>query len=236
MGNTAYHVYDSQLSNQATYIMIRDGCVSMAENVFLFNNLPEMTSKKIINKKLLRDGSIAFFKDEILGLLALPWSNMGGILDVNGEPNKIKVTAENGYTRILNKDEFVIMYDNLSGNSIYMGVCQYAQRLSFNVRVADINIAQQRTPRIWKTSQDKKVSMENLLKNIDANVDKVLAYNDIDCVIAPAPFVADKIDAHYEKIWNEFLQYIGVSSLTVQKKERNIKDEIKASLRRKYCK
>ena len=76
--------------------------------------------------------------------------------------------------------------------------------------------------------------MEDMLKNIDNNVDSVMAYQDLDlddsdCVLAPAPYVADKIDEHNEKIWNEFLRFIGIANLTVQKKERNIKDEIKAS-------
>ena len=42
------------------------------------------------------------------------------------------------------------------------------------------------------------------------------------------PFVADKIDVHQEKIWNEFLRLIGISNLQYQKKERNITDEINA--------
>lgn len=76
--------------------------------------------------------------------------------------------------------------------------------------------------------------MEDMLKNVDNNVDTIMAYQDIDlddsdCVLAPAPFVADKIDIHNEKIWNEFLRFIGIANLTVQKKERNITDEIKAS-------
>lgn len=73
-----------------------------------------------------------------------------------------------------------------------------------------------------------------MLKNIDSNVESVMSYQDLDlddsdCVLAPAPYVADKIDIHNEKIWNEFLRFIGIANLTVQKKERNIKDEIKAS-------
>lgn len=48
-------------------------------------------------------------------------------------------------------------------------------------------------------------------------------------VLEPAPFVADKIDIHKEKIWNEFLRLIGVANMNFQKKERNIKDEVLAS-------
>jgi hypothetical protein len=62
----------------------------------------------------------------------------------------------------------------------------------------------------------------------------VITYDNIDLddttlVLNPAPYVADKVAEHKDKLWNEFLRLIGVANLTVQKKERNITDEIKAS-------
>lgn len=64
--------------------------------------------------------------------------------------------------------------------------------------------------------------------------DTVVGYDDLllddtELVLAPAPFVADKIDLHKEKVWNEFLRLIGVANMNFQKKERNIKDEVLAS-------
>lgn len=62
----------------------------------------------------------------------------------------------------------------------------------------------------------------------------VISYDDLDLddttlVLAPAPFVADKINEHKDKIWNEFLRLIGIANMNFQKKERNIRDEIMAS-------
>lgn len=62
----------------------------------------------------------------------------------------------------------------------------------------------------------------------------VISYDDLDLddttlVLAPAPFVADKIDEHKEKDWNEFLRLIGIANMNFQKKERNIRDEVLAS-------
>lgn len=64
--------------------------------------------------------------------------------------------------------------------------------------------------------------------------DTVVGYDDLllddtELVLAPAPFVADKIDLHKEKVWNEFLRLIGIANMNFQKKERNIKDEVLAS-------
>lgn len=236
--NLSNKVYNAQVNNYQTFMLYKKQCIALAENVFKIGNIDEdMLDMAFVNKKLLREGSIAWFDDEVLGLLALPYVNMG-ILDLYGRPTKIQVIGENGYRRILqntpDKKEFVIMYDNNERIPIFNDVVQYADRIALNTRVCDINITQQRTPRIWKTSSDKVKSMEDMLKNIDNNVDSVMAYQDLDlddsdCVLAPAPYVADKIDEHNEKIWNEFLRFIGIANLTVQKKERNIKDEIKAS-------
>ena len=223
---------NSQLSNFATYNMYLRQCLSLAENVFKFKYLPSFIDVSYLNKTLLRKGSIAFFKDEVLGLLALPYIVIGG-LDVYGRPKKIEVIGQNGYRRILNSDEFVIMYDNNGRYPLYLDICQYAERLALNVRTADINIAQQKTPRVFKTTQEKEKSIRDLVNNVDGYENTIIAYENMDLdetsmVLAPAPYVSDKIDLHKENVWNEFLRLIGISNLSYQKKERNISDEIQA--------
>lgn len=54
-------------------------------------------------------------------------------------------------------------------------------------------------------------------------------FDDTTLILAPAPYVADKLDIHKEKEWNEFLRLIGIANMNFQKKERNIKDEVLAS-------
>ena len=225
---------NSQLSNFLTYQMYLRQLLTLAENVFEFDGLPEFIDVSYLNKQLLRKGSVAFFKDEVMGLLALPYNNIG-TLDVYGRPKIIQVIARNGYTRTLKQGEFVIMYDNNGRYPLLMDIYQNAERIALCKRVIDINISQQRTPRIWCTNSDKKRSVEDLVNDIDGNVERVLAYDninldDLQAVCEPAPFVADKIDIHLEKEWAEFFRLIGVANLVEQKKERLIQDEMTASL------
>lgn len=63
-----------------------------------------------------------------MGLLALPYTPIGN-LDVYGRPTRIQVMSRNGYTRALNKGEFVIMYDNNGQYPLYLDIIQYAERL-----------------------------------------------------------------------------------------------------------
>ena len=224
---------NSQLSNWKTYEMYKRQMLTLAENVFEFENLPEYIDVAFLNKKLLRDGSIAFFKDEVLGVIALPYTVLG-TLDIYGRPKKIIATAPNGsYRRELNYGEFVIMYDNNGRYPIYLDILQYAERLAMFQRVMDINIAQQKTPRFWKTTSDKEKSVRDMVNNVDGFENLVITYDDIDLndttlVMEPAPYISDKVDLNKDKIYNEFLRLIGIANLSFQKKERNIKDEIQA--------
>lgn len=223
---------NSQLSNFNTYQMYLRQLLTLAENVFEYKNLPEYIDVSYLNKQLLLKGSVAFFKDEIMGVLALPYTNIGK-LDVYGRPTKIQVIGQNGYYRNLERDEFVIMYDNNGRYPLYLDIKQYAERMALDTRVSDINIAQQKTNRIFKTSIDKEKSIKDLVNSVDGFENTIITYEDLltddtTMVLAPAPFVADKIDIHKDKDWAEFLRLIGVSNLAVQKKERNISDEIQA--------
>ena len=225
---------ENQLSNWRTYQMYLREMLTLAENVFEFENLPDFIDVAFLNKKLLRDGSIAFFKDEYLGVIALPYTVMG-TLDIYQRPQKILAIAPNGsYRRTLEPEEYVIMYDNNVRYPLFLDITQYAERIALDTRTIDINILQQRTPRFWKTSSDKERTIRDIINNVDGLENTVLTYEDINIddiqlILQPAPYVADKIDIQKEKLWNEFLRLIGIANMNFQKKERNIKDEVLAS-------
>lgn len=225
----------SQMNSYKTYLMYQRRMIALAQNVFRFKYLPNFIDKAFLNATLLLKGSIAFFyDDELEELVALPYTVLGQ-LDLYGRPNKIMVRGYNGrFYKSLNKDEFVIMYDNNGRYPIYLDICQIAERIAFGKRTIDINIAQQRTPRVWTTSSDKMATLKAMMEDIDSFMDNILAYDsinldDLNCVLNPAPYVADKIDLHLKEEWAEFYQLIGINSLTTTKKERMITDEVMVS-------
>ena len=228
---------NSQLSNARTYQMYFRQMLTLAENVFEFEGLNKFIDVSYLNKTLMRKGSIAWFKDEVIGVIALPYRSLT-TLDIYGRPKKIEVFSKaNAYHRILNKSEFVIMYDNNGRYPLYLDIAQMAERIANCVRTQDINVSQQKTPRIWKTTQDKLLSLKTLLNNVDANVESIVTQNgedmkvldDLECILNPAPYVTDKIDLHLKELWAEFYRLIGVANLQEQKRERVIQDEMIAS-------
>jgi len=226
---------NSQLSNVKTYLAYKDRMMMLAENVFTFKNMNPFIDLAYVNSELLRKGSIAFFTDEVMGLLALPYNPVGN-LDIYGRPTRIQVIPKNGsYNRILNKDEFVIMYDNNSKLSIYPSIVQSAERISQIKRCLDINVSQLKTPRFWETSEENKKTVERIKDTVDSNQEVVFTYDNIDingitCNMNPAPDLTDVLNKAKVNEWNEFLETIGISNVTFQKKERMIQDEVNASL------
>ncbi|MBO7078700.1 MAG: hypothetical protein J6W64_02710 [Bacilli bacterium] len=225
----------TQISNIKTTEMYKKQCTSLAENVFTFNNLLDDDKVKFldmsfVNHELVCKGSIAWFMDEELGLLALPFMNVGA-LDLYGRPTRIQVIGKNGYTRQLDVGEYVIMYDNMSRIPLIFDVLQYAERIALIQRTIDINVKQQRTPRYWQVTSENKKSVLDALDGIDSMNDTVITYDgvdlgDINLALAPAPYVTDKLSEEKDKTWNEFLRLIGICNTTFEKKERNIKDEV----------
>lgn len=228
-----YKLINSQLSNWMTYQMYLRQFLTLAENVFIYDNMPDYIDTAYLNKTLVRQGAIAFFYDDVLEkVLALPYKSIGS-LDVYNRPKRIQVYGRNGYTNTLKEGDFVIMYDNNGRYPIYIDILQYAERYANITRTMDINIAQQKTPRIWKTSTEKEKTVKDLANEVDGNIEKIVTYDninldDIELILAPAPFVTDKLQDQKDKIWSEFLRLIGISNLSFQKKERNISDEIQA--------
>ena len=226
---------NSQLNNYKTYLNYRDRMIMLAQNVFQFKNMNKFIDLAYVNSNLLIKGSIAFFKDEVMGLLALPYTPIGD-LDIYGRPTTIRVIPKNGYyNRTLHRGEFVIMYDNDSHIPIFPNLLAHAERMALIKTVIDTNISQQKTPRFYRTSEENKKTIEDLLNQVDANVNTVITYDNIDledttCILSPAPYVSDKLTQNLKDEWSEFLELIGISNVSVQKKERVIRDEIISSM------
>lgn len=156
-------------------------------------------------------------------------------VDIYGRPRYIRCEGMNGYTsKLLKPNECVIMYDNILELPLLYYIKQYAERLAMCTRITDVNVFNQKTPRIISTTQEHEQSVKRLMADIDSLEEKIITYKNlitdgIDVSMNPVPYVTDKIDIHKEKIFAEFLQLIGIASITEQKKERLIKDEVEAT-------
>lgn len=231
---------NAQINNQKTLQYYMRRMLNFARNVFIFEGLPDFIDTSFMNKILTNQGSIAFFNDEMMGILCLPWTNKGEY-DVYGRPSKIEVHGENGYIRTLDNtssdvnEHFVILYDNEGRYPIYTDIIQIALRIALKKRTQDINVVQLRTMRGWKCNKDNEMSVKKVLDDIDSMCERVLTYDSIDLedissILTQVPNISLDMQDLIEAEWNEFFQLCGISSVSIQKKERMIKDEMIASL------
>lgn len=225
---------NSQLNNFKTLNSIRRQMFLIAENRIKYYGIPNNVDIMYVNKILINNGSIACFNDEVLGFLMLPYKIIGK-LDCYNNPTTIQCYSENGYvSRVLNKEEYVILWDNTSKIGIAPDIEILSERMSIASRTMDINISQQKTPRFFKTSSENVETVKSIINNIDTYENIVLAYDDLaldefTSILAPSPFVADKLYDYYDRLWAEFLRLIGMKSITSTKKERLLTDEIRYS-------
>ncbi len=225
---------NTELSNLKTLNMHRRIMFNLTQNRIQYEGLSSNIDMSYVNRVLFRNGVVASFIDEVLGHLILPFQNVGS-LDVYGRPVNIQCYGMNGYrSKILKPSEYVLLYDTTGRYPLIYDIEQYAQRVALADRTMDINISQQKTPRIFKTANENVNTVRNIINNIDACENTVLAFDEnylsnLESILAPAPYVTDKILEYKHSIYSEFLSHIGICNLNIQKKERLITDEMSYS-------
>ena len=225
---------NSQLNNLAALDTIKRQMMLIAENRIRYTGIPSTVDMSYVNKVLIERGAVAFFADEILGFLILPF-NLIGKLDCYGNPTTIQCYSVNGYvSKILKKNEYAILWDNTSKISLLKDIYILAERMAIATRTMDINISQQKTPRFFKTSTENEQTVKKIINNVDTYENLVvtfdnIAIDDFSVVLSPAPYITDKLYDYYDRLWAEFLRLIGMNSITSTKKERLLTDEIRYS-------
>lgn len=229
---------NSQLYNYKTYLSYKNKMLALALNVFQFKNMDPFIDMSLVNRSLFANGSVAFFKDDVSKqLIATPYISVGS-LDIYGRPQAIRPIPYYGsYNRTLYKKrgEFVIMYDNEARVPLLPSLVASAERLALIKRGIDINISQQMTNRVWSVPEEMKLTLQKVLEQVDSNVENILTYkgidlNQISSILNIAPYVADKLNDAKKEEWSEFLEMIGITNNTINKKERVITDEVFTSM------
>lgn len=199
---------------------------------FKWKNLPETVNARYIERMLLEHSQLAFYKEPILDGFVCLQSTTTGKFDIYGDPVYSTVYGVNGFSRQLKPDTFVTIWDNLDRFNVKMRLMQFAKRIYNMERTIDVNISQQKTPRIIKGTKDTELTIKTMLRDVDDYKEKVVVldgFDDsskIDIVLAPAPFVADKIRTEKRELWNEVLSFIGILNNSSEKSERLVADEV----------
>ena len=222
------------LQNQRTYLQYVNRLTELSISMFDWKNLPNTIDARFLELALFNDGMAVFFKDEVMGYLGLQVM-IGGTLDVYRIPITRTAFAQNGYQMKLDQSNSVIIFNNMLHTNSILDVQEMSKRLYEIQRTIDINVIQQKTPKIITCTENQRLVMKNLYAQYMGNEpfifgDKNLDLSGIKTFDTTSPYVADKLYDLKTQYWNEALTYLGISNVNTVKKERMITDEVQRNL------
>lgn len=233
---------DSAILNSATFINYLERLKLVACSMFEWINLPSSMNAEFLERCLYEYGKASLLKTEEYGFINSKCVSNGNLniymlptslhcystdsLDVTRKLyNGFKDESEDDY-------EYCVLVKNTYDMIPTESTLQlFALRLYEAERTCDVNIKAQKTPTIILGDESLRLAMKNLFLKYDGNEPviyadkKQIGTDTFKVLTTEAPFIADKIMEYKKQIWNEALTYLGINSLSMEKKERLITDE-----------
>ena len=251
MGKTSYRQNykwtDSALVNDNTYFDYLQRLKKIALSIFEWVNLPKSMNARWIERCLYYNGKCALLKDKKLGFINTGASS-SGYINIYGIPTKLNCfsfnyhrirTVYTGLNPTYTEEEFEKQKDE--GCILVMNDWEciptastlelFALRLYEAERTCDVNIKSQKFPVMVIVDEKQRLLMENLYSQYNGNQPFIFGDKDqlgadiLRSVNTGAPYLIDKITEYKKEIWNEALSFLGVNTISLEKKERLITDE-----------
>lgn len=222
--------YETLRNNKLDYMLYYNRLYELAISMFEWVNLPEEIDERFLEMTLFADGQSVFFYEEGVGYCALQVA-AGGKLDLYRIPVVRNAYASNGFRRELNKDNSVLIWNNMLHTNSMLPIIDFSQKLWDLDRATIVNAKAQKTPVLIACDEKQRLTMKNVYMKYDGNEPVIYGYKGIDkdamqVLRTDAPFVAGDLYQLKMQIWNEALTYLGISNNNTQKKERMITDEV----------
>lgn len=225
---------ESTKLNNLTYTYYVNRLTELSISMFKWDGLPDTVDERYLELHLFLNGSMVYFKDDVIGDLCLDCMPHGR-LDVYGNPILRRAySGYNNYNKLLKYTDSVIIWNNLMRTNSVLDVRMFA-RVLYNIdRIIDVNVNAQKTPALIQGTEKQRLTLLNVYKEYDGNSPVIFGDTNIDLnslkvLQTGAPYVSDKLYELKTQIWNEALTCLGISNVSFQKKERLISDEVMRS-------
>lgn len=235
MGRRRRHTQfgESAIMNNYSYTFYLDRLTELALAMFEWKNLPETVDPRYLEMILFNQGRGLFFEDEVMGYLSLRMTTQGGF-DVYHNPVRRRAYADNGYNRVLDESNSVIIYNNYLKRDSFRDMQYYAMRIWDLDNTIATNCKAQKTPVLVQGSETQRLTLLNLYQQFDGNApvifgDQNLDINSIKVLRTDAPFVADRLYELKQQLWCEALTCLGITNVNNQKRERMVTSEVSSN-------
>lgn len=221
--------------NNRTYQHYYNRLTELAISMFEWTGFPDSIDPRFLELTLFSDGMAVFFKDDVMNKYLALQTMIGGNLDVYRIPKIRTAYAVNGYNIPLDETNSVIIFNNMLHTNCLIDVELFAYKLYECDRTIITNLKAQKTPVMITCDENQRLTMKNLYAQYDGNEPFIFGGKDIDmkkiqAIVTGAPYVADKVYETKTQIWNEAMVYLGISNVSMVKKERMITDEVSRNM------
>lgn len=199
---------------------------------FKWENLPETVDPVYMEEALFDQGKAVFYYDRNMEeYVALRCTTNGGGFNAYGLPIRRRAYGYNGYNETVDITNSVIIFNNMLRTPAFRTCQLFARQLSRIAATIDVNINAQKTPVLILGTEQQQLTLKNLYLKWDCYSpvifgDKNLDISGFQVLRTDAPFIAPELKDLFDRYWNEALTYLGIPNLTVQKRERLIRDEV----------
>lgn len=242
-----YKWTDSAVVNKATYFDYLNRFERIARSIFEWVNLPKSMNERWLERCLFYKGQAALLYDEKYGYINTNAAS-AGYVNIYGLPTKLNCYSYEfqqmrelytGFNELDSEEEIenkrlkecVLVMNNNECVPTFSTMELFAYRLYEAQRTCDTNIKAQKTPIMIVVDEKQRLLMENLYNQYDGNQPFIFGDNGqlsadiMKSINTGAPYIVDKVTEYKKEIWNEALQYLGINTLSLEKKERMITDE-----------
>ena len=221
--------------NNRTYMHYYNRLTELGISMFEWKGLPDSIDPRFLELTLFSDGMAVFFKDDVMGKYLALQTMIGGNLDVYRIPKIRTAYAANGYNMKLDESNSVIIFNNMLHTNCLSDIELFAYKLYECDRTMVVNIKAQKTPVMIACDENQRLTMINLYAQYDGNEPFIFGGKDIDmkkiqAITTGAPYIADKVYETKTQIWNEAMTYLGISNVSMIKKERLVTDEVSRNM------
>lgn len=228
--------------NDQTYLDYKHRLKKIATSIFEWQNLPESMDSEYIEYCLYALGSCAFLHTPEYGFINTKCA-INGNLNLYGLPTALNCYSygsvqynRNVYYGGDSKDinsECILVKNTQDRNGLptVATLELFAYRLYQAERTADVNVQNAKRSRLILTSENQRLTMENLFRQYDSNIPYIFGDSEnfkngtIESIDISSDFIGSDIMKYKKEIWNEALTFLGVDNFS-EKKERLVTEEI----------
>lgn len=202
-------------------------------NRFQWKNLPEEIDERYLEMNLLRSSlAVFYYDDHYQKYMCLPGSAQG-FLDMQDNPVRFNVHGNQLYNKMLDAEDVVPIWANRTRVPDHDVMLWYARRLGEVETTVDINVKSARLTRLLAASENMRLSVSNILRQIDQGNPVIPVDSDmldenfltvLDMGVNPEQIVS--VQMVKNRMFNDAMTFLGVNNSNQDKKERLVSDEV----------